>query len=126
MFRVTRIATAAVLSVAVAALPLMLERCAESCDAHQSAVANAPACHHTASTGTHITKAPASCGHDHNAKAVTAAKSVAPTARAFAMTAAADGPLSIARLADADVRADPHSPPDLSPPLAGRSLPLRI
>jgi hypothetical protein len=126
MSRVTKLALAAVLALAVAALPLMLDRCAESCDAHQSAVANTPACHHTASTGTHITKAPASCGHDHNAKAVTAAKSVAPTDRAFALTATAGGQLSIARPVDADVRVDPHSPPDSSPPLAGRSLPLRV
>jgi hypothetical protein len=126
MFRVTRIAIAAVLALAVAALPLMLDRCSESCDPHRSAVVNTPACHHTASSGTHITKAPASCGHDHNANAVTAAKSVAPTDHAFAFTALAGSRRSFAPPAEADVRADPHAPPDVSPPLAGRSLPLRV
>lgn len=126
MLRGTRIAVVAVLALAVAALPLMLDRCAESCNAHQSAVANTPPCHHTASTGTRVTKVPASCGHDHNAKAVTAAKSVAATDRAFALTATVDSQLSIARPVEADARVDPHSPPNSSPPLAGRSLPLRV
>jgi hypothetical protein len=128
MFRVTNIAAAAVLALAVAALPLMLDRCAESCEAHPSSVASTPACHHATATGTHITKAPASCGHDHNGTAVTAvtAKSCAPTGRAFAFGAMAGSQLSIAPLVEADVRVDPHSPPDSSPPLAGRSLPLRV
>jgi hypothetical protein len=126
MFRATRIAVAAVLALAVAALPLMLDRCAESCEAHQSLVANVPACHHVTSTGTHVTKAPASCGHDHSATAVTAAKSLAPTGRAFAFAAIAGSQLTAASAVDADVRVEPHSPPDSSPPLAGRSLPLRV
>ena len=126
MLRAIRIATAAVLAVAVAALPLMLDRCAESCDAHQSAVASTPACHHATSTGTHITQAPTSCGHDHNARAVAAAKSPAPTDRPFAFIAAPGSQHSVERPADADVRIDPHSPPEASPPLAGRSLPLRV
>lgn len=126
MFRATRIAVAAALALAVAALPLMLDRCAEACDAHQSAVANVPACHHVTSTGTHITNAPASCGHDHSATAVTAPKTLAPTGRAFALAAITAGQLMVASAVEADVRVDPHSPPDTSPPLAGRSLPLRV
>src|SRR5258706_15310513 len=107
MFRVTRIAIAAVLALAVAALPLMLDRCSESCEAHQSLVANTAACHHATSSGTHITKAPASCGHDHNAQAVTTAKSFAPTDRAFALTALAGNQLPASRPAEAHVRVDP-------------------
>jgi hypothetical protein len=126
MFRVTRIAVAAIVALAVAALPMMLDRCAESCDAHQHTIASAPACHHAASTGTHITPAPASCGHDHNGTTVTAAKSFAPTSRAFALIAGAIGPLGVAPPAAADIRFEPHAPPDPSPSLSGRSLPLRV
>jgi hypothetical protein len=126
MCRVTRLAIAAVLALAVAALPLMLDRCAESCDAHQSSVASTPACHHATSTGTRITNAPASCGHDHQGTALTAAKSFTPTGRAFALAAIAGSQLPVEPPVEASVRVDPHSPPDPSLPLAGRSLPLRV
>lgn len=125
MFRWMRIAIVAVLAVTVAALPLMLDRCSESCDAHQSAVAT-PACHHVSSSGAHLTNAPASCGHDHNARVVTAAKSFAPTDRAFALTALPGHQFAAAPPVEPGVRADPHAPPDSLPPLAGRSLPLRV
>jgi hypothetical protein len=126
MFRVTRIAVAAVLALAVTALPLMLDRCAESCEAQQHSLATAPACHHLTSTGTHITPAPASCGHDHTGTVVTAAKNLAPTGRAFALTATAGSRLSIAPPVGPDAGVDPHRPPDSPPPLAHRSLPLRV
>jgi hypothetical protein len=126
MFRVARIAVVAVLALAVAALPLMLDRCAGSCAAHQRAVANTPACHHVSSTGTRITRAPASCDHDHDGSAVAAVKSVAPTGRAFAFAAMAGSPVSIPPAAHAGVRGDRHFPPDSSPPPAGRVLPLRV
>ena len=126
MIRVTRIAAAAVLALAVAALPLMLDRCAASCDAHPSALSSAPACHHATSTGARITKSPASCGHQHNATAVTAAKTVAPTARAFNLLATVPGLLVVPTPAGANRRAHPHSPPDAFPALAARSLPLRV
>src|SRR5882672_6456461 len=83
MFRATRIAVAAILALAIAALPVVLDRCAESCEAHRHTVASTPTCHHAASTGTHISHVPTSCGHDHNATAVTVAKSAATTARTF-------------------------------------------
>jgi hypothetical protein len=126
MFRLTRIAIAAVLALAVTALPLMLERCAGSCEAHQGAVANTPACHHATSTGTHITKAPASCGHDHDGTVVTAAKNFAPTSRAFAFVATASSQPSVTPPVEAGVGVDPYAPPDVSPGLAARSLPLRV
>ena len=59
-----------------------------------------------------ISKAPASCAHDHHGTALTAAKSFTPTGRAFAL---------------AGVRVDPHSPPDPSPAcrsIAGRAYQL--
>ena len=54
MFRSARLAVAALLALAIAALPVVLDRCAESCEAHQHVVAATPACHHAASTGTHL------------------------------------------------------------------------
>jgi hypothetical protein len=126
MFRVTRIAIAALLALAVAALPTMLDRCAESCEAHDTTAASTPACHHAVSSGPHITRTPAPCGHDHSGSAVTAAKSFAPTGRAFAFTATAASQFTIAAPVDAGLRVDAHAPPDSSPPLAGRTLPLRV
>jgi hypothetical protein len=126
MFRVTRIVVAACLALAVAALPMMLDRCAESCDAHHATAAGTPACHHTVSTGPHITKAPAPCGHDHNGTAVTAAKSSVLTDRPFASLAVSTSHLLIESPARVDVRISPHSPPETSPSLGGRTLPLRV
>ena len=126
MFRVTRLAIAAVLALAVAALPLMLDRCAESCEAHHSATAETPACHHATAPATRITNAPDSCGHDHTGTAGTAAKSVASVERSFAVSAIAAGQPSVAPAVEADVRVDLHSPPDSSPSLAARLLPLRV
>src|SRR3954452_24807096 len=124
MPRGIRIAVAVIVAVAVA--PLLLDRCAESCDAHQSALAGAPACHHATSTGTHVTRLPASCGHDHNATALTAGKTLAPTASAFDLVAAVNHSLSVLTPPAPDTRVDPHRPPDTSPALAARSLPLRV
>ena len=42
MFRATRMATAAVLALAVAALPVVLDRCAASCEMHHDTVASTP------------------------------------------------------------------------------------
>src|SRR5216684_1434743 len=89
MFRATRIAIAAILGVAIAALPVVLDRCAEACEAQQHTVASTPACHHAAPTGTHVSQVPAPCGHDHNGTAVMAAKSPASTGRVFASIVAA-------------------------------------
>ena len=126
MFRVTRIAIAAVLALAVAALPLMLDRCSEWCEAHQSTVANAPACHHAASSGTHIIPAPASCGHDHNGSSVTASKTFELTGRTVAPVATTGSQSSTALPAGADVGVDPHAPPHSPTPFARLSLPLRL
>ena len=125
MLRVTRITSAVVLMLAVAALPAILDRCAETCDAHQ-ATATRPPCHHTASTGTHLTDAPSPCGHDHTGAEFTVAKSSAPSDRAFATTAILDSTTRYAVRPPVDLRFEPHAPPDCSRPLFGRSLPLRV
>lgn len=126
MFRATRIAVAAIVALAIGVLPVVLDRCAESCEAHRNTVASTPACHHAAPTGTHISHGPAPCGHDHNATAVTAAKSPAPTGRAFDSIVAMDSQPAVAPATAADLRVRPHSPPDFSATLDCRSLPLRV
>src|SRR5882762_790343 len=82
MFRASR-TVAAALALAIAALPIVLDRCAESCEAHRHTIASAPACHHASSTATHVAPVPTPCGHDHTGTTVTAATSSAPTGRAF-------------------------------------------
>jgi hypothetical protein len=127
MFRVTRGAVAGVLAIAIAALPVVLDRCAESCEAHANAVASTPTCHHVTSTGTRISPVPSPCGHDHNGTAVTAAaKSFAPTGRAFDSIAAFSAHVPEALLRSADLRVGLHSPPHSSPSLTSHSLPLRV
>ena len=125
MPRLTRIAIGAVLALAVAALPLMLDRCAESCEAHQRTAATAPACHHATPIGAHIAPGPASCGHDHHGVVVTAAKDAAATGPAFAFLVTSQQRSTVFAAA-AGARVDPRDSPDSSPPLAGRSLPLRV
>jgi len=126
MFRATRIAVAATLALAIAALPVVLDRCAESCEAHRNTVASTPACHHATSTGTHISHAPAPCGHDHNGTTVTAANNSAPKVRVFDSIVAVDSRLAFAPPAAAELRVRPHSPQSSSPTLDRRSLPLRV
>ncbi len=126
MFRATRLAFAPVLALAIAALPVILDRCAESCEAHRNAVASTPPCHHTTATGTHISQVPNRCGHDHGGTAVMAAKSPAPTGRAFDSVVIVDSQLTVTPPSAADLRVRPHSPPESSPTLDGRSLPLRV
>jgi hypothetical protein len=126
MSRAARVTVATLLALAVAALPLVLDRCADSCEAHQHIVASTPACHHAASTGTHLSNVPSRCGHDHNATALTAAKRPAPTERAFDSIVATDSEQTIAFAVAAGLRVRPDSPPESSPTLDRRSLPLRV
>src|SRR5712692_388825 len=126
MFRATRTATAVVLMLAVAALPVVLDRCAESCQAHQDTIASSPSCHHPTSAAFRIGHVPTACGHDHTGTAVTWAKSSAPAGRSFGpLVAAADVPTSLTSAAsDQCVVAD--GPPGSSIRPDARSLPLRI
>jgi hypothetical protein len=126
MFRAARLAVAAFLALAIAVLPVVLDRCADSCEAHQHTVASTPACHHAASTGTHLSQVPSPCGHDHNTTSLTAAKRPAPTERVFDSIFAIDSQAAMAPSMAAALRVRPHSPPDSSPTLDRRSLPLRV
>lgn len=126
MRRATRLTTAMVLAVAVALLPIVLDRCADACDAHQAASTKAPACHHTTSTAIRITTAPAPCSHDHHGTTVTAPTRFAPADRTPAGTAMTVDHVIVAPGAAADVQVRPHSPPRCRALLTRRSLPLRV
>jgi hypothetical protein len=82
MFRATKTAVAAMVALAMAVLPVVLDQCAGSCEAHRDTVASTPACHHTTSTGAHIAHVPNPCTHDHNGTVITAANNPAPTGHA--------------------------------------------
>jgi hypothetical protein len=125
MFRTTR-TVAAVLALAIIAMPVVLDRCAELCEAHHDTVASAPACHHAASSGTRIAPVPTQCGHDHTGTAVTAAKSSAPTGRAFDSIVAIDTQQALESPVATNLGVRPHSPPALCLSLDGHSLPLRV
>ncbi len=126
MFRVIRMVTAALLAVALAVLPTVLDRCMATCEAHHDAVASTPSCHHTTSTATRIGQVPLPCGHDHHLAAVTSARSAAPTGRSL-NSMAAIVPVTLPVLPDAtERRRSPHSPRGSSLSLDRRSLPLRI
>ena len=124
MFRLMRVAVAAVVAVAIITLPLALDRCAESCDVHT--LATVPECHHAASTGAHFAPAPQSCGHDHSGTAVLAAKNAASSERAFDATLAVPSPFTLAPHVSGIARVTPHSSPGPPSALAGGFLPLRV
>src|ERR1700680_4413 len=126
MFCATKIAVAAVVALAMAVLPVVLDQCAGSCEAHRHTIASTPACHHTTSTGTHIAHVPIPCGHDHNGTAITAAHNPAPTGTAFHSIVAVESRPTLVSPAAASLRVRPHSPPDSSPTLNSRSLPRRV
>ena len=114
------------LALAAAALPVVLDRCAESCEMHRDAVASRPSCHHATSTATRIGQLPTPCGHDHNGAAVASAKSAAPTGRSFDVNVAVDAARAalLPDLSDGGVLSD--SPSGSSLTFNARSLPLRI
>ena len=118
-----RIFTVAALTAALGGLPIVLDQCAESCDAH--AAAAAPACHHAQTAGAHVGKAPAGCPHDHTVAIGAALRgpSVLPdTFSALTLVAAPDAVADtlVSRISPA------HIPPDPVTPLHARSLPLRV
>src|SRR5258708_2034521 len=126
MFRATRNATAIALMLAVAALPVVLDRCAGLCQVHRDAIASTPSCHHPTSTAARIGHMPTACGHDHTGTAVTWAKTSTPEGRSFGpMVAAAEVPTALTPAAS-DQRVVTHSPPGSSIRPDARSLPLRI
>src|ERR1700730_12037969 len=123
MFRATKIAMAAVVALAMAGLPVVLDQCAGSCEAHRDTVASTPACHHTTSTGTHIAHVPTRCAHDHNGTAITAANNPGPRGKVFDSVVAVDSQPTLVSPAAASLRVRPHSLPSSSLTLDRRSLP---
>src|SRR5580700_8412745 len=126
MLRATKLAVAAVVALAMAVLPVVLDQCDGSCEAHRDTVASTPACHHATSTGPHIAHVPTPCTHDHNGTAITAANSPAPTGRVFDSVVAVDSRPTLVSPAAASLRVRPHSPPGSSLTPDRRSLPLRV
>jgi hypothetical protein len=126
MFRATKIAVAAVVALAMAVLPVVLDQCTGSCEAHRDTVASTPACHHPTSTGTHIAHVPTPCAHDHNGTAITAANDPARTGTAFHSVVAVENRPTLVSPAAASFRVRPHSPPSSGLTLDRRSLPLRV
>jgi hypothetical protein len=126
MFPATRIATAAVLVLALAVSPAVLDRCAAVCAEHHDTVASTASCHHATAPATRMSQLPTPCSHDHNGTVVTSAKSSAPVERsldAVVAIVARPNPFSPA-VSDRPVLA--HAPPGSSLTLDGRSLPLRL
>ena len=126
MMRVSKFMVATALALAIAGLPVILDQCAESCDAHAVTASMTPPCHHAVPAGTHFTKAPTTCGHDHTGSAFTAVKNFAPTDRVFAMAASAARIVLIMPAPCDDARFALTTPPHASPPWFARSLPLRV
>ena len=77
-----RALVAVVLTVACATLPLVLDQCAASCEAHSPATSTSgPSCHHAASTPVRVGSVPAPCGHDHSGPVTTLTAAPSPIAR---------------------------------------------
>jgi hypothetical protein len=122
-----RASLSVVLAVACALLPLVLDHCAVSCEAHSPAAStSAPGCHHAASIAMRVRAMPAPCGHDHHGPAASLTVAPSPAPRTlFAAPAVSVDPLvatdSIARRFDAG---DAISPPAF--PAQTLALPLRL
>jgi hypothetical protein len=116
----------ALVALVMAALPVVLDRCAESCRERHAAVADTPSCHHATSASNRIGQVPASCGHDHNATTVTSAKSPLPTVRMLDSMIAGDTTHGYVSSGQVNRRVLPHSLSASSHPPDGRSLPLRV
>ena len=126
MLRSARIALVPVLAIAIAAVPLILDQCAATCEMHHETVASTPACHHSGTASAHLGRTPQPCGHDHSGSSVTPDGGSIPTVRNFAMgTAIALMPLTPALVATSQTL-HTHAPPGPSPQFDRRSLTLRI
>ena len=126
MFRTMRVVLAAVLAVAVGTVPLMLDQCTATCEAHHDSVASTPACHHAVSTGFHLGHAPNSCGHDHNGTLVTADNGLTLSSRPLvASVVVVAVPVNSAVAISRHLHT--HAPPGTASTLLDRrSLPLRV
>lgn len=125
MFTFTRAATAAVVAVALAALPVLLDRCEASCDMHRPA-AEAPSCHHASPSAPRVGHAPAPCGHDHSGAVAASVVGATPSARASAPPAAEIADTAPHAHAIAIEFVSTSAPPGPIPALPPTRLPLRI
>jgi hypothetical protein len=75
-----RTAIGAMLAVAFATAPIILDRCAASCDlAHATEATTATlTCHHSTATTVRVGRVPRGCGHDHSSLVTTLTVSAAP------------------------------------------------
>ena len=115
---------AAVLSLAMFALPLALNHCIASCDAHLSATpTSGPSCHHPTSTAL-LSPIAGRCGHEHDA-AVTTVGATSRLAQTNASVAVIVAPVRVMLVA-AHYVISSSRPPGSGPAVDGPSLPLRI
>jgi hypothetical protein len=130
MSRASRIATAFALILAIAVLPVVLDRCAASCEALDGAAgaaASSPGCHHATTSTSRIGQMPTPCGHDHSGTTGTAAQSVKRAIGSFDSLVTFAEPTTTALPSIASSRhALTHGPPGASATPDARSLPLRI
>jgi hypothetical protein len=117
---------AAVLAVAVGALPLLRQRCADDCSTHPAASASTPACHHDQSASARVGRVPLPCDHNHDARAIIAIKTVSadlssPGTHPYFVIPSAPS-ISIAALVRLHVDAQLAS----STPFVTQSPPLRV
>ena len=126
MSRAMKMATAALLALAVAAFPAVLDRCTESCEAHRDAVASTPSCHHATATGTHLGAVPSPCGHDHNGTVATAAQNAPPPDRSVLSVGVTAAQTTLIAPLPSGWRFLGHAPPGSPQALASRTLPLRV
>jgi hypothetical protein len=122
--RLVRAAAAAIVAMAVGALPVVIDRCVESCGMDQTAPVGAPSCHHTPSSSPHIASAPVPCGHDHRGVRAIAAASISNDfASAFnAVIPVAHQPIAFASAGEPSLRGSPPHAVTVN----RSTLPLRV
>jgi hypothetical protein len=125
MVRAARLATTAALVTMLACLPVMLDQCSGSCDAHQAGVAATPPCHHAQSTGARLGAAPTACNHDHTASAGAVQDVSSVSYRTLGIVAVIATP-HLPSAAHVVRVLSTHAPPGSSGPLHTGSLPLRV
>jgi len=119
-------AAAAVVAAAIAALPVLLDRCEASCDAHRgaSAARSSPECHHAEAPRSRVGARPSPCGHDHSGVGAAARAGETPRTRAPLAARVAIAPESTRPIVVRFARAPgARGLPSAFPPT---SLPLRI
>jgi hypothetical protein len=102
MARLLRIAAAVVMTVACAAVPLVGDWCAASCEAARVAGLDAaPPCHHAAAPAARIGQQPSPCGQAHHAVVIEAAATIARAGGTMLSIVNASAPASASAAAPA-------------------------